>query len=135
MFYSKGYFLPPRHKCPRTFMLMILMGKKKHYWKKDVSFATTLTTPEFDKKVLWSKVKNNQRFLLYIPDNLIAKPERLPKEWLWRVICKFDPEFAEKYAKRALQIDAAKRLPKTKQIIKIAPEHLEVLKFLNIQPH
>ena len=97
------------------------MGTKLAYWDHEVSAAKTLKTPEFDKKVLWNKVKDNEAFKRYIPDNLIRKPERLPKEWLWRIISKFNPEFAQRYSKRALKIATEKKRTKSKVTITVAP--------------
>ena len=63
-----------------------------------------LTTPEFDKGVLWDKVKDSPEFLRYIPDPLIRRPHRIPKDWLWQTIVAFDPQFAEAYSEQALRI-------------------------------
>ena len=61
-------------------MLQVLEGTKLCYFNNEVSVSRTLATPEFDRTVLWDKVKDDTDFLKYIPDNLLAKsPDRIPK--------------------------------------------------------
>ena len=116
-------------------MLQVLENKKKCYQRDEVPAAKPLSTPEFDKAVLWSKVENNAAFRQYIPDHLMEDPKKLPKEWLWQLINKFDHEFAKKYSKRAFEIANEKKRSKLKgETIKIAEEHLHLLKHLHIQP-
>ena len=79
-------------------MLQVLMGVKWAWKVHEVPLARPLSTPEFDKKVLWEQVKNNQAFQKLIPENLMGKPRRMPKDWFWRLICKFDPTWADLYS-------------------------------------
>ena len=51
--------LPPKDRCSRRFMLLCLMGKKKVFKFKDITMSRTLSTPEFEKAVLWDKVRTS----------------------------------------------------------------------------
>jgi hypothetical protein len=44
-------------------MLQVLAKIKKCYKVNDMTLSRTLTTPEFDKNVLWSYVKDSPEFL------------------------------------------------------------------------
>ena len=80
--------------------------------------SRTLATPEFDKAVLWNIVKDSPGFLKYIPDGLIRKPKRIPKDWLWRTIVAWDRAFAEEYAEQALRIyQENRRVRRRRQVI------------------
>ena len=64
-------------------MLQILRGDKLHFMTWEVPSNKPLLTPEFEKNILWEKVKDNELLLRYLPDNLIACPRRFDKDYLW----------------------------------------------------
>ena len=115
-------------------MLDCLDGRKKYYFGSELSSSSTLNTPEFTTEVLWAKVKDNAEFLLYIPDNLIKRPDRIPKDWLWRLITRYNPKFAEEYSAAAMKIYEDKKRKKARKKINLTPEHIKLLEDNNIRP-
>ena len=115
-------------------MLQVLAKEKRCFKVSQITMSRTLATPEFDKSVLWSYVKDSPEFLSYIPDTLIRNPMRIPKDWLWRLIVAFDPDFAERYSEHALRIHQQGMRIRRRRTIQVAPEFAALLEKYNIRP-
>ena len=115
-------------------MLQIIEGTKSAFSNHQVPNAKTLSTPEYDKAVLWNIVKNDVAFRKFIPENLMDKPRRMPKPWLWRLICAYDPQFAEAYANRARAVWHDKMRTKKKETITMTEENRQLFHKLQLVP-
>jgi hypothetical protein len=65
---------------------------------------------------------------------LIRKPNRIPKDYLWRLMVRWDPVFAEQYSEHALRIHQEKLRTRRRRTIQVAPEYAALLERYNIRP-
>ena len=127
--------MPPWGSFTNKYLTQLIAGTKKFYLITEVSMARTFTMPEFDKKVLWKFVEGNTEFLKLIPDNMIGKHKRIPKEWFWRTMVAFAPEWAEEYTKKVLELIRERKEKKKKDNqITISEEHKKLFEKLHIKP-
>ena len=127
--------MPPWGSFTNKFLTQLIEGSKKFFLITKVSMAKTFTMPEFDKKVLWKFAAEDPEFLEYIPDNMIDKHKRIPKEWFWRTMVAHNPTWAEKYTEKVLElIQERKKKKKKENQITISEEHKKLFDKLNIKP-
>lgn len=126
--------MPPYDICSKKFLLQLIEGEKDVYFVSEITMARTLSTPEFEKAHLWSLVKDNADFRRFMPESVYAKPRRLNKEWLWRVIVRFAPTWANNYTRMVQLQLAKKRSLKKPATATISAKNKELFESLNINP-
>lgn len=65
---------------------------------------------------------------------MIDKPKRLPKDWFWRTIVRFDPDFANKYTEKAIElVYERKKKKKEKNLLQVTPAQQALLDKFNVK--
>ena len=115
-------------------MLAVLEGSKKVFMQWQLPAVVPLSTPEFKKEVLWEKVKDNLTLRAFLPDSFLNSVSRQDKDFLWKIIAKLDPSFAQKYTEESMKRQTSKKKRNAKKTIVISAEHMELIRKFGIEP-